>query len=145
MKNARILSAGVALALLIAVQPVLAEEGWLKKLNPFAEEEKPSPAWSRTYNAKRAEPSSLEKLGASTKKFFGGARDALTWKKTPPKRRPTNQYGPWVREPNDLGYFRRQQEKEKKKRSWLDSLFRREEPKQVQSLKDWVGLPRLDP
>lgn len=138
------------MALLIAVEPVLAEEGWLKNLNPFAQKEKPSlpsahrPAWSRTYNVKRAEPSSLEKLSASTKKFFTGARDALTWKKTPPKRRSTNRYGPRMRESNDLGYFRRQREKEKKK-SWLNSLFRREEPKRVQSLKDWVGLPRPGP
>ena len=143
MKIARILSAGAALALLIVVQPALAEEGWLQKVNPFAKKENRNPNSIGRYNGRRrAEPSPLEKLDAGTKKFFAGARDALTWKKPAPKRKPTSQYVPWIPQPQDPRYL---SSRKKKKKSWLDSLFRREEPKQPQSLKDWVGLPRLAP
>ena len=139
---ARILSAGAALALLIVTQPVLAEEGWLGKLNPFANQEKHDTVSRNTHNAGRAEPSPLERFNAGTKKFFAGARDVLVGKKPAPEKKPTNQYAPWVRQPKDPRYL---DSRKKKKKSWLDSLFRREEPKPPQSLKDWVGLPRLDP
>ena len=142
MKTARILSAGLALALLMVVQPALAEEGWLDKLNPFAKKERQNTVSARRYHTRNVEPSPLEKLNAGTKKLFAGARDALTWKKPAPKRKPTNQHVPWIRQPQDPRYL---SNRKKKKKSWLDSLFRREEPKQPQSLKDWVGLPRLDP
>lgn len=141
MKTARIFSAGVTLALLIIAQPVLAEEGWLEKLNPFAKKEEYNPRSGSRYQVKKAEPSPLEKLSAGTKKFFAGARDMLTGKRPAPKPRPTNQYAPWVRDSKDPRYARGQK---KKKRSWLDSLFRREEPKPVRSLQDWVALPRVD-
>ena len=142
MKIARILSAGSALALLMVAQPALAEEGWLDKLNPFAKKERQNTVSDRRYNTRKVEPSPLEKLNTGTKKFFAGARDALTWKKPAPKRKPTNQYVPWIRQPKDPRHL---SSRKKKKKSWLDSLFRREEPKRAQSLKDWVGLPRLAP
>ena len=140
MRIAQISSAGVAFALLIGVQPVLAEEGWLDKLNPFARKEKPVTTIDSRYNVAKARPSPLEKLGAGTKRFFAGARGLLTGKKPAPTSRPTTQYAPWsqgIGDPPDRSG--------QKKKSWLGSLFRRKEPKRVESLKDWVGLPRLDP
>ena len=140
MKNALILPASVALAFVLVAEPAMAEEGWLAKLNPFAKKEKSGTLSARTYNVKnkRAEPSALEKLGTGTKKLLAGARDTLTWKKPAPKRKPTNQYVPWMQNPKNPRYARSQQ----KKKSWLGSLFRREEPKRVQTLKEFVGMPR---
>jgi len=136
MKITRILSAVGALTLVIVAGPAPAEEGWLGKLNPFAKKETHSTVSSRKYNAKKAEPSPLDKLTSGTKKFFTGTRDALTGKKPAAKRKPANQYAPW----NGTSQAPRQANSQKK--SWLDSLFRREKPKQVESMKDWVGLPR---
>jgi len=135
--NARILSAVGVLTLVIFAGPAPAEEGWLGKLNPFAKKETHSKVSSRKYTAKKAEPSALDKLASGPKKLLTGTRDALTGKKTAPKRKPTSQYVPW----NGTSQAPRQASSQKKK-SWMDSLFRPEKPKQVESMKDWVGLPR---
>ena len=137
MKIARILSAVGVLTLVIVAGPATAEEGWLGKLNPLAKKQTHSTPASRKHNVRKAEPSALDKLSSGTKKFFTGTRDALTGKKPAAQRKSTNQYTPW----NGTSQAPRQASSQKKK-SWLDSLFRPEKPKQVESLKDWVGLPR---
>lgn len=143
MRIARIFPAVAALAFLIVAQPALAEDGWFSRLNPFAAKEKETSSTIpvKRANVSSAEPSPLEKLSAGTKKFFAGARDALTWKKPAPKKTPTNQYAPWMRPSKEPVY---PSDRNKKKKSWLDSLFRRKEPQRVESMKDFVGLPRLD-
>ena len=164
MKIARILSAGATAILLIGSPPALAE-GWSPaKLNPFAKRAENNTVSGRRHNVRSVEPSPLEKLNTGTKKFFAdtnagltkffadtdagakrffaGAKGALTRKRPDPKRKPTNQYVPWVRAPNDPRY---PQQHTKQKNSWLDSLLGREEPKRVESLKEWVGLPRPTP
>lgn len=163
MKIARTLSAGLVLALLIGSRPAAAD-GWsLQKLNPFAKRVKYNTISGRRYNIRRVERSPLEKLSdgtnkffaeanagtkkfltdadAGAKKFFTGARDALTWKKPAPKRRPTNQYIPWMRDPRTGRYA----QYKPKQKSWLDSLLGRKEPKRVESFDDWWKLKRLDP
>ncbi len=143
MKTVWSLCAGAVLVVLIVARPALAEEGWLGKLNPFAKKEKkeqPRTTWGGTYTPRKAKPSPLEKLGTGTKKFFAGARDVLTGKKHAPKRKPANHYTPWTRQSTDWRHT-----SSRKKQSWFDSLFRREEPKPVESMEDWVGLPRLEP
>jgi len=138
--NARILSAVGVLTLVIFAGPAPAEEGWLGKLNPFAKKETHSKVSSRKYTAKKAEPSALDKLTSGPKKLLAGTRDALSLKKPASKGKPTGQHTRW----NDSSQAPRQASSQKKK-SWMDSLFRPEKPKQVESMKDWVGLPRLEP
>jgi hypothetical protein len=140
MNVARTLLAGAALTLMVVIHPAVAEDSWLTKLNPFANHGTHSTMSAGKYKAKKAEPSALAKLGAGTKKFFTGARDLLTGKKPAPEKKPAYQYAPWSHNPKDL-----RQQSTAKKKSWLSSLFRPEKPKQVESLKDWVGLPRLEP
>jgi len=141
MKIARILPAVVVMVLLVGDQSAVAD-GWsLRKLLPVSKTEtKPKKHYvSRT--AKRP-PSPLEKLGAETKKFFTKAGEVLRLKKPAPKRKPTNQYIPWIREPKPrwpLQYQNRQ-----KKKSWLSFLFGHKEPKPPQSPREWIGLERLD-
>jgi hypothetical protein len=140
MKTARILSALGALTLVIVAGPAPAEEGWLDKLNPFAKKESHSTPAGRKHNVRKVQPSPLEKLNAGTKKFFAGARDTLTGKKPASKQKATNQYPTWSPTSNAP-----RQASSQKKKSWVDSLFRREKPKEVESMKEWVGLPRLEP
>jgi hypothetical protein len=140
MKTAWILSGVAALSLLVAAGPAPAEEGWLGKLNPLAKKQTHSTLSSRKNNAKKAGSSPLDKLASGTKKVFADTRDALTFKKPAPKQKATSQYAPW----NRTSQVPRPVSNQKKK-SWLDSLLGREKPKQVESMKDWVGLPRLEP
>ncbi|MBN2477653.1 MAG: hypothetical protein JXB62_23800 [Pirellulales bacterium] len=144
---------GIVLALLTGGQAARAE-GWsLEKLNPVAAKPQPrttgrSYARASSYG-KKTEPSALEKLDAGTKKLFADAaegtkkffrdtKDALTWKKPAPKTA-SRPYVPWIQPPKDPRHLR---SAAPKKKSWFDSLFVREEPKRVESMKDWVGLPR---
>ncbi len=141
MKTSGILSAAVLVVLLVSGQSAAAD-GWsLWKLLPFGKKEATRPA-----RKSFARPSPLEKLdddmkkfNEGTKKFFAQAVDALRWKKPDAKKRPTKRYLSWIREPKDPRYLR---EPKKQKKSWWDSLFRREEPKRVDSMKDWVGLSK---
>lgn len=137
MKISRILPASVALALLLGVQPALGD-GWsLEKLVPFGKKQT-----RKSVHKRPARPSPLEKLDIQVKRFFAGAKDALTWKKPAAKKKPTNQYLPWMRESNQQRYTHHNK---RPKRSWLDALFRPKEPKPIESMEEWVGLPRLDP
>jgi len=163
MKTAPFLAAIFVLTLFAGERSVRAE-GWsLEKLNPFAKQEpaaySAAPVRFGAY-ANKKEPSPLEKFNAGTqkiladttagtkkvlvgtangtKKFFTGVRDTFAWKDPAPKRK-ANPLVPWIREPEDPRYLRSSQ---KQKKSWFDSLFGREEPRRVESMKDWVGLPR---
>ena len=164
MKTARFLSAGMVLALLIA-GPAAAADGWsLEKLNPFAKKEASRSAsrssYARSYHRTQPKPSPLESIAGGTKqmlvdtgngakklvtdtgagagRLLTGAKDALTWKKPAPRRRPANRYMPWTgrsdnRQPKD------------QKLSWMDRLLGRQEPKPIESLDDWWALKRMDP
>jgi len=146
MKVARFVSAGVVVVLLMGSQATLADDWSWQKLNPFASND-PQP--SRRHTARSsvhpmnrtrkstAEPSGLQKFtgelkqkvgedlskfNAGTKRFFSGAKDALTWKEPAPKKK-----------------------RPKKKTSWMNSLFGRKEPKPIESFDDWWALERIDP
>jgi len=115
-------------------------------------------SWANDWATQR-EPSALEKLNAGTqklladtttgakklivgtangtKRFFIGVKDTLSWKKPAPRKTSASMV-PWIRDP-DPQYLR---PPKSRKKSWLDSLLGREEPKQVETLKDWVNLPR---
>ena len=77
------------------------------------------------------------KTNAGTKRFFADTRSALTGKKPSQTRRPLRH--PWIRPPEDQRYVRQPQEQ---KISWFDRLLGREEPKPVETMSEWVGLPR---
>lgn len=134
MKTARILSIGVVVALFMGVQPALAD-GWsLEKLNAgttkfFSD----TTAGTKKLFSDTATGTKrfFANTTTGTKKLFTGVKDTFSWNKPVPKAR-QNPFVPWLR----------QAEAPNKKKSWIDSLFGREEPKQVDSLQDWVGLPR---
>jgi hypothetical protein len=63
----------------------------------------------------------FSKANTRTKTFFAKTRNALTWKKPAATKR------------------------QKPKRSWMDALLGREEPKPIESLDDWWELERMDP
>lgn len=140
MKTAWILAGVAALGLLVVAGPAPAEESWLGKLNPFAKKQTHSTVSNRKNYARKAGPSPLDKLASGTKKAFTGTWDALTFKKPAPKRKATAQPAPWNRT-----YQPPRPVSNQKKQSWLDSLLGREKPKQAESMKDWVGLPRVEP
>jgi hypothetical protein len=184
MNTARILSAAVALSLVITAQPGRAAEGWPLGADPLATEEDGYTISGSSGDPADLEPSPLEKLGAGTKRFFAtadagtrkflaatdagtrdflaatdagtrrlvvgigtgtkklftGTRDLLTPKKPPQARQSSSQYNIWGPGGNGL-----RKAGSPKKKSWLDSLFRVEEPEPVGSLKEWVGLPRVEP
>jgi hypothetical protein len=173
MNTARILSAAVALSLVITAQPGRAADGWPLGADPLATEEEGYTISGNVGDPADLEPSPLEKLGAGTKRFFAtadagtrkflaatdagtrrlvvgigtgtkklftGTRDLLTPKKPPQARESSSQYNIWGPEGNGL-----RKAGSPKKKSWLDSLFRVEEPEPVGSLKEWVGLPRVEP
>ncbi len=129
MKNSSILSACVLLALL-AQGHAAENEGWsLSRLNPFGHEP------SHTAIAKKTpEPSTLDKFNVGTKKFFTGAKDTLTFKKPAPKKTVATPYSPW-----------QHKQRPEEKKSWFGSMFAPKEPKPIESLDDWMSLPRLDP
>ncbi len=142
MPIARIVAFGVILAWLPGVRPAVAEAPW---------------GQSRPY---RAEPSPLERLnagtqkffadagagtkkffadaGTGTKKFFAQTKNALTWKKPAPKRTPAER----MQRSLSAAYLRPEK---KPRRSWLGSLFRREEALPSRSLSDFLAAERLDP
>ena len=166
MKTALIPSISVIVALFAGVQPAGAESWSLDKPSASSRPEEHSTIYGRKYTRDSdLGQSPLEKLNAGTKKFFtdttagtkklfsdttagtkkffantttgtkrffAGVKDTFSWNKPAPRTR-QNPFVPWLRQAEDP---------RKHKRSWIDSLFGREEPKQVDSLKDWVGLPR---
>jgi hypothetical protein len=134
MKTVRLALAGIVLASLVGSQAVQAD-GWslanmfsttTTKTEPAPK--KPNPKYSKQ------PPSALEKVGTGTKNFFSGIGDTLTGKKTAPKK-PVNSYSSLVRKPSKPA--------QKTSSSW--NPFHREEPKPPQSLKDFMGMQRLDP
>jgi hypothetical protein len=151
MRVARVSLAAMVLSVLIVAQSGLAEPAWPQALNPLADWRRDDPASPMAGNAAAAKPSSLEKLGAGTKKFFAdlgtgtkrfftGVNDVLTGKKRASKKGSTNSHASW-----SLSQQQSSPTSSRKKKSSLDWLLGREEPEPVESLKDWVGLPRLDP
>jgi hypothetical protein len=92
-----------------------------------------SPAAESAPPVKKPEPSAWQKLNGGTKKFFSGVGNALTVKKTPPKKPAPFPYNPWFKPP-----------KEEPKPNWFTRLFesKKEKPKQPS---DWINQPRLNP
>ena len=161
MKTARIPSIGVIVALFVGAQPAGAEHWSLDKPNPFSKRDEHGTISGRKYTrTSDLGRSPLEKLNvgtqklfaettagtqrflagtaAGTKKFFTGVKDTLSLKKPATKKR-SNPIVPWIREPQDPRYLRTPKNQQP---SWLDRLLGREEPKRVETLKDWVALPR---
>lgn len=80
----------------------------------------------------------FKSIGSGTTKLVQGAVDLVTLKslreKKTSKRRPVNQ--PWMNRPST------RRNKEEKKSFWSSLLPAKEEPKQVRTMKDFVGLKR---
>lgn len=70
------------------------------------------------------------------RQFFAGAKAVLTGQPAAGQRNAKPSL-PWIRQPDDPRNLR-----QPKKKSWLDGLFGRREPKRVESMAEWVGLPR---
>jgi len=141
MKIASNLLLSTVVALLVGVQPATAD--WpLQNLIPLGKKQEEKPAKAAEKSTVKWEPlvrleAGVKKLGDGTKKFFTDTAETLRLKKPAAKRKPTSRYRPWS------SYSKARKQEEKK--SWLDSLFRREEPEPIQSMKDFVGLERPSP
>jgi len=119
---------GVVLVLLVLSQGALSAECW-----PFGGFHGNG---NEGVRGASPEPSPLAKLNDQTKEFF--AKTAETLGMNRPKAKASKQYLPWLKEPKDPRYLR----SHKTELSWWDKLLGREEPERVDSLKDWVGLPK---
>jgi hypothetical protein len=120
---------GLALIFWMSIRP--ASGGGWSVPGPFyssgSESAKSAPA------VKKSEPSLWQKLHSGTKKFFTDVGNALTFKKTPPKKQPTLPYNPWIKPP-----------KEKSKSNWFTSLFetKKEKPRRPD---EWIIQERPTP
>lgn len=140
MKTSHILTTAVALALAATV-PYAGAEGWslFPSSSSSTSEKKPTEEKTTTKSVPKKSPykmttkkppSTLDKMGTGTKKFFTNVGDTLTGKKaTTPA---TNQY--------TLGHSA---QPAKKSTSW--NPFHHEEPKQRKTLNDFWEQERLDP
>ena len=130
MRLVRIVLLGLAAAWLLTAQSAQADDGWsLKKLNPFDRKEvprtppAPKPEWMRKmdrdmHRLNNGIKTGVHQVGTGTKRLLVGTWDTITLKR-------------FATQPT-----------QPKKPSWFSSMFTREEPKRVESMKDWVGLPR---
>jgi len=86
----------------------------------------------------------LSDATAGTGRILHGAADILTLKKPSPHSNASNPLLPWTwgakKSPPADPWVRRGQ-----KKSWMEFLIRREEPKPVESFDDWWNLKRMDP
>jgi hypothetical protein len=118
----------LALTVLISIRPAIAD-GLLPDIfsSNKTDTQKAPP------KASKSEPSTISKMGTSTKKFFTNIGDTLTFKKSAPpqKTMPTN---PYIKPP-----------KEESKPSLLTSWFNKEEPKKPKTANEWLEQKRLDP
>jgi len=119
----------VAFALLTTVRPV---KGGVWSLPKLTHSNKRAPT-KPTPHVQKKEPSAWEKLNAGTKKFFTNLGNALTLKKSPPKRQRTLPYNSWIKPP-----------KEEPKPNWFTALFQKKEQR-PQKPSDWIGQPRPSP
>lgn len=125
MRIARILSAGVVLALTASLQPATCH-GWSLP-NPFASSE--SKAKVTNTRTVKKEPSVLEKVGTGTKNFFNKTGEALGLKKPEPKR-----YQSATAKPLGHGI------KTSENKSWLPSMFPSEKKKsKPRDVPDWMS------
>lgn len=135
---ARIFSACGVVILLMGVHPSPCE-GW-SLLNPFSSDAKTATskksATTPVKNVKK-EPSALDKVSASTKRFFDKTGEALGLKKPKPKK-----YVYATVQPRRIMPL-----KKRESQSWLDALspFKPEEPKRHKNVSEWMTNKRLDP
>ncbi len=85
----------------------------------------------------------LDGAGNGVKGFFTGIGDAMNWNRPQPRRNTGYGYSPWIRDPQTGRYV--QPSRTPSKRSWLDSLFARKEPKPPATVGEFLSLPRSDP
>jgi hypothetical protein len=139
VRIARILSACGVLILLTGGRPTVCE-GW-SLLSPFSSDAKTDAKAKKpgttAVNRVKKEPSTLDKVGAGTKKFFNKTGETLGLKKPEPKK---------------FGYAnpqapRVQPARKPEQKSWLGSLspFKSEEPPRPRNVSEWMSNKRLDP
>ena len=161
MRTARLALLSLIVTMFVGVQSAPADSWSLDQLNPFSKREDQSTTSGRRYvRDSELGQSPLEKLNAGTQEFFAetaagthrllagtaagtkklftGVKDTLSGKK-PAAKKKSNPIVPWIREPQDPRHLRTPRDK---KPSWLDRLLGYEEPKRVETMKDFVGLPR---
>jgi hypothetical protein len=133
MKVARIVSASIIIVLTVVVcGQVVQADGW-SLANMFTTKSDTTPKKTPPKPATKT-PSAMEKMGTGTKKFFGGIGDTLSGKKTATHKTTTHP---------SVTMLPSKPAKKTTTSSW--NPFKREEPKQPRSLKDFVGMPRPEP
>jgi hypothetical protein len=134
VRISRILPAVVMLVLLADARLALCE-GWSLP-NPFSSESTPD-AKKKTAFKTTKEPSAWEKASTGTKNFFSKTGETLGLKKREAKKTLYANPAPRVVQPPA---------KKQESKSWLDSLFKPEEPKKPKNVGEWMeNNKRMDP
>jgi hypothetical protein len=126
VRIARILSAGVILALVASVQPA-ACGGWSLP-NPFASDTKTTVTPTK---AAKTEPTVLQKVGTGTKNFFNKTGETLGLKKPESKKYHYASPKPPA-------------QPAKPAKSWIPNMFQSEKKKERKTVTDWMAQPRQD-
>ena len=120
VRIARVLSAGVVLALVACVQPA-ACGGW--SLNPFASESKTTVTSTKVA---KTEPTVLQKVGSGTKNFFNKTGETLGLKKPETKKYHYASPKPPAQPTKPV-------------KSWITNPFQTEKKKERKTVTDWMG------
>ena len=94
-------------------------------------------ASERGQNSPSAVSRTLQQIDAGTKRFVRGTVDVITLKPLRKSKKPSLPLPekPWENKP-------KHKQQEKKKSFWSGLFPAKEEPKRVETMKDFVGLPR---
>ena len=120
----------LAFNFLFGIRPAIGDGSSPPKLSPDGQTD----AKKNPLVQNKPQPSMLNKMTTGTKKFFTGVGDAMTFKKSAPKKTTITPTNPWIKPP-----------KEQPKTSWLPSMFHKEEPKKPSSPSEWLDQKRMDP
>jgi hypothetical protein len=107
-----------------------AHAGWL--WNPFKSSKSERPVKSMSSNSKK--PSIFARMGTGTRRFLGATKDTLTFKKDKPRQPLSGQTKTWNR--NDS--------RDEEKSTWFGSWFKSEEPRQPETIGEWMAQDRPD-
>ena len=90
----------------------------------------------RPLNSKSSGPSMMQRMGRGTKRFFGAAKDTLTFTDSKPEpRQISGQTTTW----------RRGKDKPKEESSWFGGWFGQEkEPPRAETVGEWISQDRVD-
>jgi hypothetical protein len=133
-RTGRILLLAAAMVLLSGVQPAVCV-AW--SLWPFGSESKTESKPKKPPRTAKKPPSTWDKVTAGPKNFCGKVGDALTFKKSPPKKPAATDYAV----PKTSAATPKKEDK-----PWYGSWFKPAEPQKPKTVGDWMDTTkRMDP